>query len=345
MLTPKERLNQVLKGKKADRTPCICPGGMMNMITKELMDTVKIYLPQAHTDAEKMAGLAKAVYEQGCFENYGVPFCMTIEAEQFGAKVDLGSDVYEPHVTGYIMDSVSDWRKLPQIHSEKGRAGVVLEAIRILKKEGNDVPIVGNLTGPVSTASSVMEPVVFYKELRKKNKEAHEYMEFVTQQLIEFGREQVWAGADVIAISDPSATGEILGPKYFKEFTVTYINRIIDAVKAEGAKTIVHICGHMNPVYKEVHEIKSDALSFDSVVPMKEAKEHLSDRVLMGNISTYALEFQEPEKIRELTGNCVKNGSDIISPACGLGMKSPLANIRAILQKLKEEEEYAENQN
>lgn len=340
MLTPKERLHTVLEGNKADRPPCICPGGMMNMITEELMQTVRIYLPEAHTDAQKMTGLAKAVYEQGCFENYGVPFCMTIEAEEMGAKVNLGSRIYEPHVTGYVIDTVSDYGKLPEIDLSKGRVKVVLDAIRILKEEG-DVPVVGNLTGPVSTASSVMEPVVFYKEMRKKNQETHAYMEFITNQLIKFGTAQIEAGADVIAISDPSATGEILGPGFFREFTIKYINRLIDIFREKGAQTIVHICGNMNPVYEEVNGIRSDALSFDSVVPMKEARTKLEGRVLMGNVSTYALEFAEPDKVRTLAENCVKNGSDIISPACGLGMKSPLANIRAILQAVAKEEEYA----
>ena len=137
MLTPKERLKTVLSGKKADRTPCICPGGMMNMITEELMKTVQIYLPQAHTDARMMAGLAKAVYEQGCFENYGVPFCMTIEAEEMGAGVDLGSSAYEPHVTEYVIGTVSDWEKLPKLDVTEGRAKVVLDALGILKEEGD----------------------------------------------------------------------------------------------------------------------------------------------------------------------------------------------------------------
>lgn len=344
MLTPKERLEVVLDGKHADRPPCICPGGMMNMVTEELMNTVKIFLPEAHTDAVKMAGLAKAVYDQGCFENYGVPFCMTIEAEELGAKVDFGSRIYEPHVTEYVINTVSDYWNLPRMDVTKGRAKVVLDAIRILKQEGTEVPIVGNLTGPVSTATSVMEPVLFYKELRKKNKEAHAYMEFITEQLITFGKAQIEAGADIIAISDPSATGEILGPKYFREFTVTYINRLLDALHEEGARTIVHICGHMDPVYAEVSDIKSNALSFDSVVSMKEARKMLKDRVLMGNVSTYTLEFGDPEKVGILSKNCMKNGSDIIAPACGLGMKSPMANIQAIWKAIQEEEEHAGNQ-
>ncbi len=336
MLTPKERLRMIMEGQKTDRPACICPGGMMNMVTSDLMEAVRVYMPEAHTDARKMADLAKAVYERGCFENYGVPFCMTVEAEEMGAKVDMGSRVYEPHVVEYAINSVSEMEKLVPVDMTKGRAKVVLDAIRILKEETEGVPIVGNLTGPVSTASSVMEPVIFYKELRKKNKEAHAYMEFITEQLISFGRAQIEAGADVIAISDPSGTGEILGPKYFKEYAVTYINKLLDALQEEKMGTIVHICGQMSPVYKEVDELHSNVLSFDSIVPMKEARAHLKNRVLMGNVSTYALEFGDPERVRMLTKGCVKNGSDIVSPACGLGMKSPLVNVQAILECLKE---------
>lgn len=336
MLTPKERLKAIFEGQKVDRPACICPGGMMNMITADLMDQIQVFLPEAHHDARQMAELAKAVYEQGCFENYGVPFCMTVEAEEMGAKVDMGTKVYEPHVIEYVMDSVSDYEKLTPVDVTKGRAKVVTDAIRILKEETSGVPIVGNLTGPVSTASSVMEPVNFYKELRKKNQEAHAYMEFITDQLIAFGRAQIEAGADVIAISDPSGTGEILGPKFFKEFAVTYLNKLLDGLKKEKVGTIVHICGQMHSVYKEINEVHSDVLSFDSVVPMKEARANLKDRVLMGNVSTYAIEFGDPDRLKMLTTSCRRGGSDIISPACGLGMKSPLTNVQAILECLTE---------
>ena len=336
MLTPKERLKAIFEGQKVDRPACICPGGMMNMITADLMDQIQVFLPEAHHDARQMAELAKAVYEQGCFENYGVPFCMTVEAEEMGAKVDMGTKVYEPHVIEYVMDSVSDYEKLTPVDVTKGRAKVVTDAIRILKEETSGVPIVGNLTGPVSTASSVMEPVNFYKELRKKNQEAHAYMEFITDQLIAFGRAQIEAGADVIAISDPSGTGEILGPKFFKEFAVTYLNKLLDGLKKEKVGTIVHICGQMHSVYKEINEVHSDVLSFDSVVPMKEARANLKDRVLMGNVSTYAIEFGDPDRVKMLTTSCRRGGSDIISPACGLGMKSPLINVQAILECLTE---------
>ena len=213
---------------------------------------------------------------------------------------------------------------------------MVLEAIGLLKFELVGVPVIGNLTGPISTASSLMEPMVFYRELRKKNADAHTFLQFVTDELIAFGKAQIHAGADVIAISDPSGTGEILGPKYFKEFAVKYLNQMVDAFRAEGAGTIVHICGQMNPVYEQVAEIRSHVLSFDSIVPMQEAKAHLPGRVLMGNVSTYALEFGSPEKVASLARYCVEHGSSILSPACGLGMKSPLRNVQAMLKTLED---------
>lgn len=334
MLSPKERLTKVFNKENVDRLPCICPGGMMNMVTTELIEEVGIRFPEAHMDAKMMADLAAAVFAKGCFENYGVPFCMTIEAEDMGAKVDMGTNIYEPHVVEYVINSVKEWEKLSEINSQQGRAKVVIDAIKLLKSKGNDVPIIGNLTGPISTASSIMEPVVFYKELRKNNAKAHEFMEFVTNQLILFAKEQIEAGADIIAISDPSGTGEILGPKLFEEFAVKYLNQIIDSIQKENKATIVHICGQMKNVYPEVNEIKSDILSFDSIVSMKDARKNLGDRLLMGNVSTYTIEFGEPKKIADLTEKCVIDGANIISPACGLGMKSPLKNVRSMLQAL-----------
>lgn len=85
-MNSKERLLNTLKGCSVDRVPCICPGGMMNMVITELMHKTGIMWPDAHLDGKKMADLAAGVYEYGMFENYGVPFCMTIEVESIGGS-------------------------------------------------------------------------------------------------------------------------------------------------------------------------------------------------------------------------------------------------------------------
>lgn len=335
-MTPKSRLEAVLSREQIDRPPCICPGGMMNLVVSDLLEKSNSNFIEAHQDAKMMAEIADAVYKENCFENYGVPFCMTVEAEEMGALVDYGDNHCEPHVTHYVIQSVDDWRSLQSSKPEGGRSEVVLKALQILKEKNPEVPLIGNITGPISTASSVMEPVVFYKELRKKNSKAHEMMAFVTEKLTQFALQQVEAGADVIAISDPSGTGEIMGPKLFQEFTVPYLNQLVQAIRDKGAASIVHICGQMKQVYPQVDLVKSDVLSFDSVVAMKDAKKNLPDRLVMGNVSTFSIEFSTPDKVMSLTQNCLRSGADIISPACGLGMNSPLENVQAMLKSLKE---------
>ncbi|MBQ9067447.1 MAG: MtaA/CmuA family methyltransferase [Eggerthellaceae bacterium] len=336
MPSASERLHLILDGEKADRPPCICPGGMMNMVTVGLQDEISVFFPDAHYDAEKMAALAKAVYDNGFFENYGVPFCMTVEAEAMGAAVTMGRKEVEPHVTDYAFDDVHDYKQVKPMDLNAGRAKVVIDAIKILRSYGDDVPIVGNLVGPVSVASSVMEATRYYKQLRKEKELSHEYMDFITEELIRFGVAQVEAGADIIAIADPSGTGEIMGPQPFNEYAVPYIERLQRACQDAGARTIVHICGQMHSVYDQIAKISSNALSFDAIVPLKEARENLPGRVIMGNVSTFAIELKDPNKVKTLTKACIRNGSDIVSPACGLGMGSPSENVRAVLEAVKE---------
>jgi [methyl-Co(III) methanol-specific corrinoid protein]:coenzyme M methyltransferase len=318
---------------------------MMNMAVKALMEYGKAFLPDAHTDAATMARLSKAAYEAGCFENYGVPFCMTIEAEEMGAKVDLGNETYEPRVKEYAVASVSEWRDLKTISLDNGRAKTVLEAIGILKDKNERIPVIGNIPGPVSVSSSLLEPTVYYKELRRKKKEAHEMMVFVTEQLVSFAKAQLSSGADVITISDPSGTGEILGPELFAEFMVPYINTLAQSLKEEypSAPVIVHICGHMHRVYDLLNRLKCDALSFDACVNLKKAREFLANHTIMGNVSTYALEYGEPDTVWDITSKAMRDGADIISPACGLGSGTPLSNLRAMLKSVQERSSRAGN--
>lgn len=46
----------------------------MNMIIEDLMDISGYKWPEAHINPEIMANLAISMYEQGGFENFGVPF-------------------------------------------------------------------------------------------------------------------------------------------------------------------------------------------------------------------------------------------------------------------------------
>ena len=113
MLDPKTRLRKALARQAVDRPPCICPGGMMNLVTRELMELSGHGWPAAHTDPAAMAALAAAAHGAGCFENHGLPFCMTVEAQALGARVAMGDMGSEPRVTAYPLSGLDGWEDLP----------------------------------------------------------------------------------------------------------------------------------------------------------------------------------------------------------------------------------------
>lgn len=59
---------------------------------------------------------------------------------------------------------------------------------------------------------ALVEPSLFYRALNKAPAAAHALLVFVAGQSCAFVRAMVEAGADAVAIADPSATGEIMGP-------------------------------------------------------------------------------------------------------------------------------------
>ncbi|HEX3032688.1 MAG TPA: uroporphyrinogen decarboxylase family protein [Bacillota bacterium] len=337
-ISPKERLIRVLEKKSVDRPPVICTGGMMNAAIVDVMNKTGHTLPEAHHDGGLMAGLANAVHENTGFENLGLPFCMTVEAEVLGSKIDFGTLECEPKIAREVFPSVAqvvykDIREMLQ----GGRMAVLADAAYTLRQKHPDVPVIGSLTGPISTAASIVDPIPYLKELRKDPANAHKVNDYVSRFLIEYARMLVESGATMICIGDPTATGEILGPKMFEEHAVRYLNQVIDGIHALGVPVIVHICGNMRMVKHLIPGIKSDAISTDALVNLKLLKEEYPQLTTMGNLSTYLLQSGTPDAVAQHTVKLVKDGINIISPACGLSTSTTLANIGAMTGAVKEQ--------
>lgn len=343
-LSPKERLLDVLRKEPdpVDRPPVICPGGMMNAAIVEVMEQTGHTLPAGHSDAGLMAQIALDVQERTGFENFGLPFCMTIEAEVLGSSIDLGSLTCEPKIAREAYPSVTavEMGDIGAM-SRSGRIPTVLGAIRILSGSHPHIPVIGTLTGPISLAASLVDPVAFYKELLKKRSRSHEVVDYVSGLLGKFGELMVQHGAACVAIADPSATGEILGPHLFEEYAVKYINRIADRVHIAGAPVILHICGDMNSVKRLLPSLRVDAISTDAIVNLARLKGEFPALVAMGNVSTYLLEFGEADKVERTARRLIEDGVDIIAPACGLSTSTRLELIRAMTRAAKESAPHA----
>ncbi|MDR3238578.1 MAG: MtaA/CmuA family methyltransferase [Clostridiales bacterium] len=336
-ISPKERLDRALLGKPTDRAPVVCPGGMMNAAIVDVMNKTGHTLPEAHHDADKMSDLAFDVYENTGFENFGIPFCMTVEAEALGSAVDFGSLECEPKIQKEIFPSVHDAVYLPIGAIEKTlRAGSVIQAIHMLSAKHLDVPVIGSLTGPISAAASLIDPMTFLKQLRREKETSHKVIDYVVNQLISYAKLMADNGAAVISIADPTATGEILGPKFFDEYAVCYLNKITDAIHEIGVPVIIHICGDVRMVKPQLQKLHGDVLSVDAFVELKQLKTELGEMRTMGNLSTYLLEFGKADEIFNQAKHLTTKGIDVLAPACGLSTSTPSENIAAFTTAVKE---------
>jgi len=329
-LDEKVRLLNVLQGDRVDRPPVICPGGMMSACVTEISDLVG---GRRHSDPQAMALAARKIHELTGFENFGVPYCLTAEVEPLGAGVDLGDNRIEPRITRYNDRPLSEIMATYAVDVAKGRMGAVLEAIGMLSN--SQVPVIGNISGPISTATSVVDPLVLFRMMRREPEQLTSFLAFINEYLVRYGQEMVRAGANVIAISDPTATGEILGQRNFEQFAVPFYLQAISALHKEGVPVILHICGNTRNLIESLNRLQADAISFDAVVNMKFAREGLKTR-LMGNVSTELLHTGAQEKIRSITRTAIQSGVDIVAPACGMSMATAVANLRMMTDYVKE---------
>jgi [methyl-Co(III) methanol-specific corrinoid protein]:coenzyme M methyltransferase len=261
---------------------------------------------------------------------------MTVEAEALGGQIDYGDYETEPRVSAYVLNAPAE---LSQMVAREvvggGRMPVVLEAINILKQKQTDLPVVGNLTGPVSLATSLMDPNLFMRLMVKDKPFVKELMQFCTEVIATFGEEQVEAGADVVSIGDPMASGEIVGPQFFTEFIAPSLQEIASRIKRRGGRSILHICGNIESILPYLPGVGADALSFESCMSIQTVRNKTAGSVLMGNVSTFLLAWGPRDSIVRSTEKAMDEGVDIVSPACGLGTGTPAANLRAMTDAVR----------
>ncbi len=308
----------------------ICPGGMMTCSSAEVMRAAGYVRDSVHTDGATMASVAAGIAAVTGLDNVGVPFCMTVEAEAMGAPVDLGSVDVEPLVTGYAFTSAAALAAgCAAVPVTDGRMPAVIEAVRLLSA-GSPMLITGSVVGPVSLATSLVEPGDFFRAMLESPDTAHAALDVCTETIERFAVALCAAGAGVIVVAEPSGTGEILGPAWFREFVAPRLARINRAVLAEGSEVVVHVCGDVRTIVDVMREVPMTAFSFDSLVDVAEMRALWPDGRFMGNVSTALLDRGTPERIDLAVAGVRYRGIDIVAPACGIATSTPLANVAAM---------------
>jgi [methyl-Co(III) methanol-specific corrinoid protein]:coenzyme M methyltransferase len=103
--------------------------------------------------------------------------------------------------------------------------------------------------------------------------------------------------------------------------------------KVKGPK-VLHICGDVGDSLKTLSECGFDAISIEEKVSIKAAKASIGEKTrIIGNVSpSRTLLFGTPDSVKVEAKQCLSEGVDILAPGCGIAPRTPLANIRALVE-------------
>ena len=135
-------------------------------------------------------------------------------------------------------------------------------------------------------------------------------------------------------------------PRLFEQYALPALNTLCSQLRPLCKGVIVHICGQLKSIYPQLQQLECSALSVDAVVNLKQLRREVPGKVIMGNVSTFALAAGKKDTIQALCNSCIANGSDILAPACGLGTTTTIESIRIMMNTAKQamgEKSDAEN--
>ncbi|KNF07713.1 uroporphyrinogen-III decarboxylase [Gottschalkia purinilytica] len=217
-----------------------CQGDILDEIPKEIIEKQRFLFPKVHIDSNSMALLSKDIKDHNKNSICILPFCNTVEAEALGSDIQLGDEKYGPRVNKYKYSSVEEMLNNLDIDFSKGRVRSVLDAIKILSDKGEIVSL--NVEGPFTIISSMIDPLILYKSIRKNPEDVNEILNSIEKNVVKYIKEAISRGAKIISYGDPVGTKDIVGTKVFKEFSGPSSYRILKSIEEHITNEIVHVC-------------------------------------------------------------------------------------------------------
>ena len=330
MLTPKDRVLSAIRGEKTDRVPVSC---VTQLGTVEAMEITGAKWPEAHRDAEKMATLGSSLYKLAGIEAARIPFCLTVQAEIFGCQIEFGTIEQTPAVKKSPFATIEEV-SMPDHFLTSGRIPTVMKATTILHKNKPDLPVIVGIEGVYTLAGHIMGIENLLKWSIRQRDSISKALEFSTRANIEYSKALIDAGADIICVCDPTASPDLMSPRDFTFFVKPKLKEVSDAIKKKGALGVLHICGSVQKICKEMAETGFDGLSVEEKVDLVKARELIGapKPTLIGNVAAAKCMFSgTPDDVLQEAKRALAAGVNVLAPGCGIAARTPLANIKALV--------------
>jgi MtaA/CmuA family methyltransferase len=331
----RERILAVLKGETPDQLPFM---PITMMFAADLIG--KKYLDYA-TDYRVLAEGQLRVAEEFDCDYVNTMSDPAIEAADCGATVKFYPD--QPPAIDEENALLADKTKLARLKIPDPTAGKRMlnriQGVALLKERVKGAKLVeGWIEGPIAEAADLRGINTVMLDFYDDPQFVRDLFEFVLQMELRFAKAQVEAGAEMIGIGDAAAS--LIGPKFYEEFVWEFEKKMVDGVKALGARPRLHICGNTRRILEGIGRLECDIVDLDFLAPVSEGRAKMGvSQTLLGNIDPVrVLRDGTPQSVYDAAAECHRQAGPgfVVSAGCEVTRDTRHENLRALGRYAKE---------
>lgn len=332
-MTPYERVHNRLAGKPVDRAP------NLNILMAFAAKYIDVSFDKFCLDYRY---LVEANIK--CNEYFGIDMLNTMsdafrETYDFGAKIEFPYDTL-PVCTEHFINGPSDLKKLKLFDPlNSTRMLDRIRAVELYKKEtGNHYSILGWVEGAFAEAADLIGVSELMIDLYDEPEFVKELMAICCEEGIICAKEQIKAGADFIGVGDAAAS--LVSPAIYREFVLTFEQKLFKEIHDAGAKVKLHICGNITHLLDDIWKSGADIIDIDWMVDFKTSIEKFKGRCSAnGNFDPVSILYHgNPDTIKQAVKSCLDAADErtFISAGCEVPKNTPYENLKAVDEALWE---------
>ena len=325
-MTLKEKFMDRLSGKDSEEVLCGCTTtyGVI-----DLMKKCGYERPLADTDPVAMTELALAGPKYAGFEWIkAMGWDITALSEALGCSLGPAEIDRQYSIKAHPFAESLEGLDFPTDFLKRGRFPMYKQHFQMLKeKVGEELAIFGETEGPFTAAANLVGAEQFMKWTLKKPENVFKVLEVTKLAAIEainFGFDN---GADYYVLAEPTSGPAVMSGKSWAKYMLPLMKEVVS--KSKGP-LVLHICGNTDSIIGLMCDSGVAGISIEEKADMKKAVEiaRPTGVKVFGNVATATTLFTgNPEQCYQESIAALENGTDFLTPGCGIAPNSPLENL------------------
>jgi uroporphyrinogen decarboxylase len=244
----------------------------------------------------------------------------------------------EGPIIGKPVRSMEDVRALHPVHAETDLS-YVMQAIRILRNELNEIPLIGFCGAPFTVASYLIEGSSSREFLTTKTimysapDVWHALLDKLALILADYLSAQIRAGVQAVQVFD-SWIGT-LSPQDYEKYVLPYSRKVLQAAQVQGVP-VIHFGTNTAALLRLMKRAGGDVIGLDWRVPLDEGWAQLGgDGAVQGNLDP-AILFAPLSEIKARVEDVLQRAGGrpghIFNLGHGIHQHTPIDAVKAVVE-------------